>query len=199
MSMATRQLPCAILAIAITACGGCGSNPPPPAPMPPPPQMAMPPPPPQPGPCDQVQTLATTTAMQARAAAEAPGMKPEPISVCGVVSEGQTVTSQMFVLEPGYCYTFLGQSLPPVSSMEMVLAFDGSGAGAFLPQGFQNLANMAQGNVLTTTTPGERVNMGEKQNCYTWNFPMPGTVKLVLKAHGAPGPVAATVYKKKKL
>ena len=61
------------------------------------------------------------------------------------------------------------------------------------------MAGMAQGNLLVSTTPGEKVNMGERQSCYQWGFPMPATVKLVLKARAGSGPVAAQVFRKKKM
>jgi hypothetical protein len=138
--------------------------------------------------------LATTTSMQARAAAEAPGMKPEGMPVCGVVGEGQTVTGPIFTMEQGYCYTVLGQSLPPVGQMEMVLVGDASALVApLMPQ----MANAAQAPLLQSTVPGERISMGEKQNCYKWAFPVPATVKLVLKARAGSGPIAAQVFKKK--
>jgi hypothetical protein len=196
MGMATRQIPCLILALAATACGGCGSPPPPqpmPAPMPMPPPM--PPPVPLASPCDQAQSLATSTSMMARSALEAPGMKPEGPPVCGVVGQGQTVTGPMFILEPGYCYTFLGQSLPPVAEMEMLIQFDATAAaGSLLPP---TMAGMAQGPVLVSTTPGERVNMAPQRGCYQWGFPLPATVKLVLHARTGSGPVAAQAFRKR--
>src|SRR6185436_4819254 len=107
-------------ALIAAAALGCSSNPqfaPEPyndggvdaAPLPPPP----PPPaetaaPVQAGPCDPVQTLAMTTTLQGRAAAEAPGMQPEGAPICGIVPEGQSVQSPMFLLQQGFCYTFLG-------------------------------------------------------------------------------------------
>jgi hypothetical protein len=138
--------------------------------------------------------------MQARAAIEAPGMKPEGPPLCGVVgAPGATVTGPLFVLEPGYCYTFLGQSLPPVGEMEMSLQLDATAlAGSLLPPAMGNYANMAQTALLVSTTPGERVNMGEKQLCYQ-PPPLPGTVKLVLRARTGAGPIAAQMYRKKKL
>jgi hypothetical protein len=185
---------------AATAALGCHNEPPPPpppAPLPPPVQPLTPAVNVPAGPCDQAQLLATTTSMQARAAAEAPGMKAEGVPVCGVVGEGQTVVGPLFVLEPGYCYTFLGQSLPPIGQMEMVLQADLSGAaGAFLPQGMSGLAPMAQTPLLVSTVPGERVSMGERQSCYQAAFP--GTVKLILKSRAGGGPLAAQVYRKKK-
>jgi hypothetical protein len=160
--------------------------------MPAPPPVA--PAPAQAAPCAQEQMLATTTAMQARAAAEAPRMKPEGLPVCGIAAEGQTVTGPIFTLEQGYCYTFLGQSLPPVSQMEMVLQADASAlVGPLLP----SMAPMAQAPLLVSTTPGERTSMGEKQSCYQWALPVPATVKLILKARAGGGPIAAQVYRKK--
>ncbi|APR81971.1 Hypothetical protein A7982_07320 [Minicystis rosea] len=155
----------------------------------------MAPVPAQPAPCDQAQMLATSTSIQARAAAEAPGMKPEGAPVCGVVAEGQVVTGPTIMLEQGYCYTFIGQSLPPVGQMEMVLQGDASALVAPL---MPSMANAAQAPLLVSTTPGERVNMGEKQSCYQWAFPVPAPAKLLLKARAGGGPVAAQVYRKKK-
>src|ERR1700722_1232216 len=112
MNVVALQVSSSILAVAGAAGSGCGSPPPPQpmlAPMAPPTAVA-PPPPVLPPPCDQAQFLATSTSMQARAAAEAPGMKPEGTPICGVVAPGQTVVGPIFMLEPGYCYTFLGQS-----------------------------------------------------------------------------------------
>ena len=198
--MTTRQIPGLVLMAFAAACDACGSAPAPqpqPAPMPPPAPVA--PMPPQAGPCDQAQLLATSTSMQARAVAEAPGMKPDGAPLCGVVAEGQTVVSPTFVLEPGACYTFLGQSLPPVGQMEMLLQFDATtAAGPFLPPNMMPMASMAQSPLLVTTVPGERVSMGEKQACYRWGFPLvPATVKLILRARAGSGPIAAQVFKKK--
>jgi hypothetical protein len=196
MTTATKHFIWAAVATATAACSGC-SNPPPPAPppMPMPPPSAVAPVPAAPMPCDQAQSLATSTAMQSRAAAEAPGMKPEGAPVCGVVAEGQAFVSQPFMLEQGYCYTFIGQSLPPVAQMDMVLQADASGLVAPI---MPTMANAAQAPLLVSTTPGERVNMGEKQNCYQWPFPVPAPVRLILKPRAGSGPVSAQVYRKKK-
>ena len=199
MSMARLQVPGLAVAMLASACGGCNSRPPPQpmlAPMPPPPPT--PPPVAQAAPCAQAQILATSAMMQARAAAEAPGMKPDGEPVCGVVNApGDTATGPLFLLEPGYCYTFLGQSLPPVGEMEMLLLLDATGAvGALLPPSMSGMANMAQTPLLVSTTPGERVNMGEKRSCYQAPG-LPGTVKLVLKARAGSGPMAAQAFRKK--
>ncbi len=201
MTLATRQLTGLILAIAASACSGCGSRPPPQPMLTPMPTPAPVAPPPLAAPCDQAQFLATSTAMLARSAAEAPGMKPvEGGAVCGVAAQGQTVTGPMFILEPGYCYTFLGQSLPPTAEMEMLLQFDATAAaGSLLPPTMAGMAGMAQGTVLVSTTPGERVSMADKQSCYQWGYPMPATVKLVLHARVGAGPVSAQAFRKRKM
>ncbi len=199
MRMATKQIGGLVAAFAATACGGC-THPPPPQPMPMyvPPPMPVAPLPPPPGPCDQAQLLATSSSMVARAPAEAPGMKPDGAPLCGVAAQGQTVASPMFILEPGYCYTFLGQSLPPVGDMEMVLQYDAtSAAGSFLPPSMAGMAGMAQGPLLVSTTPGERVNMGQGRSCYQWGMLAPATVKLMLRPRTGSGPVAAQVFRKK--
>jgi len=161
---------------------------------------ALPPPPPPPvdaaapvvaGPCDSVQTLAMTTTLQGRAAAEAPGMQPDGALLCGIVPEGQSVQSQMFLVQQGFCYSFLGQSLPPVTEVDMELRVDLSG-------GIPALAALAAQPLLVDTQSGEQAAMATKQNCYTWQLPVPGQVKLTVKARAGSGPVAAQVYKKKK-
>jgi hypothetical protein len=202
MTMQTMWLGGAALFAAASL--GCGSNPqfaPEPyndggidaEPLPPPPPVDAAPPV-QAGACDPVQTLALTTTLQGRAAAEAPGMKPEGASICGIVPEGESVQTPMFLLQQGFCYTFLGQSLPPVSEVDMELILDLSGGAQLSP----GLAAMAQRPLLVDTEAGEKAAMGAKQSCYAWPWPIPGQAKLVVKSRIGAGPVAAQVYKKKK-
>lgn len=198
MNTATKHLFWAILVTASTACGGCGGSPAPQPtqPMQVPPPMAVAPASAPTGPCDQAQALATSTSLQARASSEAPGMKAEGGPLCAVVAEGQAYVGPMFTIEQGYCYTFLGQSLPPIGAMEMVLQGDASGlVGGLLP----GMAQAAQAPLLVSTSSGERVSMAEKQSCYQWAFPVPATVKLILKSRAGSGPVSAQVFRKKKL
>lgn len=185
-------------ALAVVALG-CSSNPkfaPEPtvdagAPPPPPPVIDAGAPP-QAGPCEPPQLLAVTTTMKARAAAEAPGMQPEGEPVCGVVPEGQKVQSQTFMVQQGYCYTFLGQSLPPVTEIDIELDADVS----TLPPA---IAAVVPKVLLVDELSGEKASMGSKQNCYQWLLPVPAQVKLTATARAGSGPVAAQVYKKKKL
>ena len=53
-----------------------------------------------------------STMFKGRVGAEAPGMQPEGEMLCSVVPEGQTLTSPTFMLQQGFCYTFLAQALP---------------------------------------------------------------------------------------
>lgn len=195
MMTATRNLFWAALSLATAACSGC-NNPPPPAAPPPPAPMplntAAAPIPAQPAPCDQAEMLATSTAMQARANKEAAYMKPEGVPLCGRVAEGQTLTGPLFTLEAGYCYTILGQSLPPAVQMEVMLVADAGGlVGQFAP----GMANAAQMALAVTQTPGERVAV-PGQGCYQPPI-MPAPVKLVLRARAGSGPIAAQLYRKK--
>src|SRR5262249_17396266 len=122
-----RKITCRVAIGALAFVGACknpefATEPPRDAgpPMPPPmPVNAGPPAPPPPG--DGVGASARGAGRQGRRAAEAPGMKPEGPLVCAKVAEGQAVTSATFVLEPGYCYTFLGEGFPPVSEVDMQL------------------------------------------------------------------------------
>ena len=184
------------------AAAGCGSEPkfaPEPTvdaglPPPPPPVVDAGPPPAVSGPCDPVQTLAMTTTLQGRATVEAPGMKPDGAPLCGVLPENQPLNGPMFLLEQGYCYTFLAQSLPPVTEVDMSVEIDLAGGVAVAPA----LAAMAQRPLLVDTETGEKGAIAAKGNCYVWPWPIPGQVKLIVKSKAGTGPVAAQVYKKKK-
>jgi hypothetical protein len=152
-------------------------------------------PPPPPPPCDPVQSSALSAALQSRQGQEAPGMKAEGATVCAVVSEGQSIVSPSFILEPGYCYTFLGEGLPPVAEVDMYLQLDASG-GMVLPP---PLNALSQQPLMVDTLQGLQAGMGMKNTCYQWAFPIPGQVKLHVKStKGGPGPVAAQVFRKKK-
>jgi hypothetical protein len=146
------------------------------------------------GPCDSTQTLAMSSMFQARAPKEAPGMKPEGPPICFMVPEGQQAAGTTFMLEPGYCYTFLGQSLPGISAMNMQLEVDVAGAG--LPPA---LAALNVKPVLAVDSgPGPQTGVAAGQACFLWPWPIPAMVKVVVKAHAGSGPVAAQAYKKKK-
>src|SRR5262249_44415946 len=109
---------------------------------------------------------------------------------------GQTMSGPVFVLEPGYCYTFLGQSLPPVVDMEMALQLDATGAaGAFLPPTMTGLANMAQTTLLVSTVPGERTGMSQGKSCYMGG--LPGAGRVVLRGGKGGGPGAGRGFRKK--
>ena len=132
---------------------------------------------------------------QARQKTEAPGMQPEGAPVCGVVPEGQTVMSTSMVLQPGHCYTILANGLPNVSVVDIQLVADPSAVG--LPPA---LAAMAGNPLLAVSTDaGVQTSIGgSKQGCYQWPWPVPGPVKIVLKARNGSGPIAAQAYSKKK-
>jgi hypothetical protein len=202
MTLAKRRSMFAVLLILPVL--GCSCNEPkfaqepPPNPMPPPPPavVATAPPAPAAGPCDPVQQLAMTTTFQTRAAAEAPRMKPEGAPVCAVLPEGQTATGQPFVLEAGYCYTFLAQSLPPVSDVYLEVQVDPPPTmGLPIPPQF---APMLQNRVIAVDTEvGDKASVYAKKDCYQWAIPMPLNGKLVVKAAKGSGPVAAQVFKRK--
>lgn len=211
MSVGQKTLGCAALAAALSlVVSGCGSEPefapqpgPPDggadaAPPPPPPTTSTPPPPPPPpqaGPCESKETLAVSTAFQGRAATEAPGMKPDGQLVCAIVPEGQTQASQPFLLEPGFCYTFLGQALPTVTEVDITLELD-LAAGGQMPPALAALNIKPQLAVDSDTGP--MATIGAKQSCYQWALPAPVSARVVVKARSGSGPVAVQAYKKKK-
>jgi hypothetical protein len=190
-----------VIGFAVMAIACSGNKPDAPAPMsgppPLPPVVDAGPPPASFSPCDAVQSSAMTAAIQASAAAEAPGMKPEGAALCGVVGEGGEVASAPILLEQGFCYTVLGEGLPPVAEVDMVLKLDLQPVGGMpvLPP----LAALGQSPLMVDTMQGLHAGMGQKQGCYQWTLPLPAQAKLVVKSsHGGPGPVAAQLYKKKK-
>lgn len=172
---------------------------PPDAGAPPAPTASTPPPvataAPAAGPCDPVQTLAMTTMFQGRAAAEAPGMQPDGAPVCGLAADGQTVSSQTFLMQPGHCYTVLAQAMPTVTEVDVQVEPDLTGGGAANPA----LAALLRGPALMIGTgAGVMDAAGAKQTCFQWALPFPLAVKMVVKSRGGAGPIAAQAYSKKK-
>lgn len=168
------------------------------APPPPPPVVAADASAPDAGPttaqpCDGTMTLAITSMFEGRRKAEAPGMEPDGSSLCGVVPEGQQISTQTFMLQPGYCYSFLGQGLPNVTEVDMQLVLDPVAGG--LPPALAAFA----GNplLLQDTLTGQITSMATKKDCYKWALPAAAPVKLIVKARTGSGPVAGQVYKKK--
>jgi hypothetical protein len=162
----------------------------------PPPTASTPPPPPPPTgptPCDAVQSAAFASIFQGRAAAEAPRMELEGGPVCGVTSaEGEVVNGPTFFLQPGFCYTVLGNGLPNVSELDLMLVVDPTAAG--IPPA---LAALAAAPIAVDSDAGAMATIGAKNNCYKWPWPIPGAVKLQLKSRTGAGPVGAQVYRRK--
>jgi hypothetical protein len=133
--------------------------------------------------------------LQARAASEAPGMKPEGGPICGVIPEGQGYAPSSIMMEPGYCYTVLGNSLPPVGDLELAIELD----PAVIPP---VLAPLLQGQspklAVDGNNAGPQEAVGAKGNCYQWPWPAPMNVKIAIKSKQGTGPIAAQVYKKRK-
>jgi hypothetical protein len=209
MSVRERAMTAVVLGVAALSAMavGCGGEPefapqpgPPDggvdaAPPPPPVQTVAEPTPTAPAQCDSVQSLAMTTTFQGRAGSEAPGMQPEGAAICGIVPEGQTISGQMFMLQPGFCYTFLAQALPTVTEVDLQVELDLAGGGGVPPA----LAAFNLKPVLAVDTDtGAQAAVSAKQNCYQWTWPIPAAVKLVAKARTGSGPIAAQAYKKKK-
>lgn len=200
-----RTIPLAMLTTALGAMWavGCDQKPPEPPPQPTPDagvvDAAPPPPPPPPAPtvsaCDPVQAAALTTMFEGRKAGEAPQMQPEGTAVCYVVPEGQTASSEIVMLQQGFCYTVLGGSLPPVAELDLVLELDLMG-GAQLPPALAALGGIKP-MLLTDTEIGGSASMGAKQSCYKWPYPLPAAARVTMKARTGSGPVAVQIFKKK--
>jgi hypothetical protein len=202
MTFSMRCMGAAVAAVVISAGAGCGSDPEPPPQTPPntaavapapTPAPAPPPPPPQPSACDATTSLGLTTMITGRAATDAPKMKAEGGPFCMVVPEGQTISTQTIMLEPGQCYTVLGQGAAGVTEVDLQLVLDTSTA---LPPALAALA--AQPTLAVDQETGASASIGPKTSCYAWPFPLPGMVKVSAKARTGTGAIALQVYKKKK-
>lgn len=180
---------------------GCSDKPADPPPQPPPPDAgvvdAAPPPPPPPtavnAPCDDVQLKALSEMLETRRKKDASRMQSASPPLCGNVSEGQTVTSQPFMLEPGYCYTVYGASLPPMTEIDMRVELDLSAGGALTA----NIKPL----IATDTEAGQMGAISPEPNCYQPVGMIPLPAKVVMVGHAAPGtsgPMAAQVYRRKK-
>ncbi|HEY4116543.1 MAG TPA: hypothetical protein VGM56_01755 [Byssovorax sp.] len=178
------------------ACGACGGSDPPaqPPPGPPPLPVATTPPVVPSAPCDAVQSSALTTAIGARVNDEAAGGKAEGKPLCGVVAEGIEVVSDPIQLEQGACYTILGEGLPPVSEVDVLLRLDLASSGLpMIP-----VAGLGQQPLLVDTMIGLHAGAGTKAGCYVWTLPTAPARVVVKSSKGGPGPVAAQLYKRKK-
>jgi len=189
-----------LLVVAAVSCGGeaefaeqpvpDAGPPPAPTPTPTPPQDAGPPPTTN-GPCDPVQIQAFTTMFQGRAPTEAPNMTADGAMICGVVAEGQSIETPMFMLDPGHCYSVLGQGMPNVTEVDMQLLIDVQG----LPPMLQAFAGKPM--LAVDTQAGVMSSIGAGTTCYKWPWPVSAVVKLNVDAKQGAGPIAAQVYKRK--
>jgi hypothetical protein len=140
-----------------------------------------------------VQSLALTTMVQGREKVEAPGMKADGGQLCMVVPEGQTASTPTMMLEPGFCYTVIGQGAGGVTELNLALTLDMATA---LPPQLGALA--ANPTLAVDQEAGSSASIGQKTSCYAWPWPVPAMVKVNATAKTGSGPVAIQIYKKKK-
>jgi hypothetical protein len=203
--MSLEKNVCASLAAALCAslAFGCHDEPAPQVPQvpPPPPTMTAPPPPPPPpveaaplpaaaAPCDANMQLALQTALKAREKGElGQGMKPESGFACMTVPEGGSASVPV-MLQPGRCYTFLGQSFPNVSELDITLK---PNFGNPVPP---LLAMFANQPIAVDSDVGPAATVGKGAQCFKNPFPIPGLAVVEVKARTGAGPVAVQVYSK---
>ena len=182
------------LSLSVTA---CGEEKPPAVPVTPVPTTTAtatvappPPPPPQPqsGACDSVMTAALQTAIQARSKQELSwGMKAEGAFACETVAQGGSAKVAAN-LQPGRCYTFVAESYPNVTELDIFLK---PNLGPTPPPLLAAIA----GTVLAQDSDnGPRATVGRGKNCYKWPFPLPAAVVVEATARTGAGPVAVQVY-----
>lgn len=142
----------------------------------------------QTGPCDNVMSLALQTAIKAREKDELSwGMKPDSALACAHVADG-TSTAARLMLQTGKCYTFIAESFPNVTEVEVQMKLDmGDQPPAILAQ-------FASVPMAVDQDTGPRATVGRKDDCYKWEFPLPAPVRVEVTARGGHGPVAIQAY-----
>ena len=125
-------------------------------------------------------------ALYPRAATEAKGMKEDGEAVGGILQEGGVLT-QEFTLQPGRCYTVLGQGLPPITELDLQVAPKPliAGAPVLIPP-------------VTDQTTGAAASISPGKNCYVNPTFLPVAVILTVKATKGSGPAGAQVYSRPK-
>ena len=94
------------------------------------------------------------------------------------------------MLQPGKCYTFLAQSYPNVSELDLTLK-----------PNFGNppppiLAMFANQPIAQDSDLGPAATVGKGSQCFKNPFPIPGLAIVEVKARTGAGPVAVQVYSK---
>jgi hypothetical protein len=144
----------------------------------------------QTGPCDQAMQLALRAAIQQREKGDlAPGLKPEGGFACEHVAEGGKV-SLAVTLQQGRCYTFIGDSYPNVTELDIHLKPNVFGPSP--PPGLPQIgALLAQDGDI-----GPKATLGRGKDCYKWALPLPMAALVEATARVGAGPIAVQVYSK---
>jgi len=132
---------------------------------------------------DQGAAAAIKLALMPRLSKEAKGMKEDGPMIAGMLQEGSVLT-QEFMLNPGKCYTILGQGLPTISQLDLQLA-----AKSPVP-------NVLPVVLAVSSNQGASANIGPGKSCYKNPLPVAGPVVLTVKATRGSGPAGAQVYVK---
>lgn len=142
----------------------------------------------QTGPCDSVMSLALQTAIKSREKEELSyGMKPDGTLACSQVAEG-TSTALRLMLQTGKCYTFIAESFPNVTEVEVQMKLDMGDTPPPL------LAQFGAVPMAVDQDQGPRATVGRKDGCYRWEFPLPAPVRVEVTARAGSGPVAVQAY-----
>jgi hypothetical protein len=110
-------------------------------------------------------------------------MKEDGGAIGGMLQEGGELT-QEFMLMPGKCYTILGQGLPPIAELDLIL-----NAKPLVPA-------LPPALLASDQTSGPTASIGAGKNCYKNPFPIAAAVTLSVKATKGSGPAGAQVYSK---
>ncbi len=114
-------------------------------------------------------------------------MTPDGAFGCAVLQTGETVTVPI-TLQPGRCYSFLANSFPPVTEVDVFIKLDLGPSAPPLLAGMSSLV-LAQDN-----TVGPVSAVGAGHNCFKNPMPIPVAAVAEVTAVSGNGPVAIQSY-----
>ena len=111
------------------------------------------------------------------------GARPVGSVMAGQFQAGQCLT-QRVQLQPGKCYTVVGNSLPGIADLDVTFVPVSPVPGVKLPP------------IAQDQTDGPQAILGGKPNCYKWLPPFAGGVDVIVTVASGQGIAAAQIYEK---
>jgi hypothetical protein len=132
-------------------------------------------------PLDPAAAGAATQALNLLAQQSAPGAKPIGSPIAGQFQQGQSLEGQV-QMQANKCYTVVGAGLPPVTNLDIQLAF------------LSPMPGLPSPVVAQDQTVGANATIGEKTACYRSLLAAP--MKVIVTVSQGSGVAAAQVYEK---